>query len=165
MKENSINAFINNNCNRRKFVKDTLTGIGNVAFGSFILVNQSGCSDGGGPTSPSDNNGSTSITVDLSFPENSALLTVGGTLALAANDLDSSGMLMYRQSETTVKVYSRNCTHASCTIGGFSSSGISTCQCHGSMFNTNGNVVNGPAAIPLNQYSATISEDIVIITL
>ena len=102
MKENSINAFINNNCNRRKFVKDTLTGIGTVAFGSFILVNQSGCSDGG-PTSPSDNNGSTSITVDLSFPENSALLTIGGTLALGANELDGLGMLLYRQSESTVK--------------------------------------------------------------
>jgi Rieske Fe-S protein len=32
------------------------------------------------------------------------------------------------------------------------------------MFDTNGNVVNGPAAIPLNQYSATISENIVTIT-
>ena len=116
------------------------------------------------PTAPTNSNGEISITVDLSLSENNALLTVGGTLALAANELDSSGMLMYRQSETTVKVYSRNCTHASCTIGGFSSSGISSCQCHGSMFDTNGNVVNGPAAIPLNQYSATISENIVTIT-
>ena len=163
MNDNNINALINNYCNRREFVKDALTGIGTVAFGSFIITNQSSCSDSG-PTAPSDNNGETSITVDLSLSENNALLTVGGTLALAANELDSSGMLIYRQSETTVKVYSRNCTHASCTIGGFSSSGISTCQCHGSMFNTNGNVVNGPAAIPLNQYSATISENIVTIT-
>ena len=163
MNDNNINALINNYCNRREFVKDALTGIGTVAFGSFIIINQSSCSDSG-PTAPSDNNGETSITVDLSLSENSALLTVGGTLALAANDLDSSGMLMYRQSETTVKVYSRNCTHASCTIGGFSSSGISACQCHGSMFDTNGNVVNGPAATPLNQYSATISENIITIT-
>ena len=164
MNDNNINALINNYCNRREFVKDALTGIGTVAFGSFIIINQSSCSDSG-PTAPSDNNGETSITVDLSLSENSALLTVGGTLALSDNELDNSGMLLYRQSESIVKVYSRNCTHASCTIGGFSSSGISTCQCHGSMFNTNGNVVNGPAAIPLNQYSATISEDIVIITL
>ena len=164
MNDNNINALINNYCNRREFVKDALTGIGTVAFGSFIITNQSSCSDSG-PTAPSDNNGETSITVDLSLSENSGLLTVGGALALAANELDSSGMLLYRQSESTVKVYSRNCTHAGCTIGGFSSSGISSCQCHGSMFDTNGNVINGPAAIPLNQYSATISEDIVTITL
>ena len=164
MNDNNINALINNYCNRREFVKDALTGIGTVAFGSFIIINQSSCSDSG-PTAPSDNNGETSITVDLSLSENSALLTVGGTLALSDNELDNSGMLLYRQSESIVKVYSRNCTHASCTIGGFSSSGISSCQCHGSMFDTNGNVVNGPAAIPLNQYSAAISEDIVTITL
>ena len=164
MNDNNINALINNYCNRREFVKDALTGIGTVALGSFIMINQSSCSDSR-PTAPTDSNGETSITVDLSLSENSALLTVGGALALAANELDSSGMLLYRQSESTVKVYSRNCTHAGCTIGGFSSSGISSCQCHGSMFDTNGNVVNGPAAIPLNQYSGTISEDIVTITL
>ena len=163
MNDNSISALINNYCNRREFVKDTLTGISTLAFGSFVMINQSSCSDGS-PTAPTNSNGEISITVNLSLLENNALLTVGGTLALVANELDSSGMLMYRQSKTTVKVYSRNCTHASCTIGGFSSSGISSCQCHGSMFDTNGNVVNGPAAIPLNQYSATISENIVTIT-
>ena len=163
MNDNSINALINNYCNRREFVKDALTGIGTVAFGSFIMINQSSCSEGS-PTAPTDSNGETSITIDLSLSENNSLLTVGGVLALAANELDSSGMLLYRQSESTVKVYSRNCTHAGCTIGGFSSSGISSCQCHGSMFDTNGNVVNGPAAIPLNQYSATISENIITIT-
>ena len=164
MNDNSIETLINNYCNRREFVKDALTGIGTVAFGSFVMINQSSCSDSS-PTEPTNSNGETSITVDLSLSENSGLLTVGGALALAANELDSSGMLLYRQSESTVKVYSRNCTHAGCTIGGFSSSGISSCQCHGSMFDTNGNVINGPAAIPLNQYSATISEDIVTITL
>ena len=164
MNDNNINALINNYCNRREFVKDALTGIGTVAFGSFIMINQSSCSEGS-PTAPTDSNGETSITIDLSLSENNSLLTIGGVLALAANELDSSGMLLYRQSESTVKVYSRNCTHAGCTIGGFSSSGISSCQCHGSMFDTNGNVINGPAAIPLNQYSATISEDIVTITL
>jgi len=163
MNDNSINALINNYCNRREFVKDALTGIGTVAFGSFIMINQSSCSEGS-PTAPTDSNGETSITIDLSLSENNSLLTVGGVLALAANELDSSGMLLYRQSESTVKVYSRNCTHAGCPIGGFSSSGISSCQCHGSMFDTNGNVVNGPAAIPLNQYSATISENIITIT-
>ena len=163
MNDNSIETLINNYCNRREFVRDTLTGISTLAFGSFVIINQSSCSDGS-PTASNDNNGETSITVDLALSENNALLTVGGALALTGNELDSSGMLLFRQSESIVKVYSRNCTHASCTIGGFSSSGISSCQCHGSMFDTNGNVVNGPAAIPLNQYSATISENIVTIT-
>ena len=162
MNDNSINALINNYCNRREFVKDALTGIGTVAFGSFIMINQSSCSDSG-PMAPTDSNGETSITVDLSLSENSGLLTGGGALALAANELDSSGMLLYRQSASTVKVYSRNCTHAGCTIEGFSSVGISSCLCHGSKFDTNGNVTNGPATNPLKQYSATIAGNMVTI--
>ena len=159
MNDNSINALINNYCNRREFVKDSLTGIGTVAFGSFIMINQSSCSSN--PTAP--NNSDETITLDLSLSENSALLTVGGALALTGNELDSTGMLLYRQSASTVKVYSRNCTHAGCTIEGFSSVGVSSCLCHGSKFDTNGNVTNGPATNPLKQYSATIAGNMVTI--
>ena len=90
MNDNNINALINNYCNRREFVKDALTGIGTVAFGSFIIINQSSCSDSG-PTASNDSNGETSITVDLVVSENNALLPVGGALALTGNELDSTG--------------------------------------------------------------------------
>ena len=158
MNDNNINALLNNSCNRREFVKDTLTGIGTVAFGSFMLVNQSGCSS---PTEP--NNSDKTITVDLSLSENSALLVVGGALALGSNVIDSKGILLYRQSDTNVLAFSRNCTHNSCTINSFQN-GTSTCPCHGSQFNTSGNVVIGPAIIPLTQYSAAIADNIVTIT-
>ena len=158
MNDNNINALLNNSCNRREFVKDTLTGIGTVAFGSFMLVNQSGCSS---PTEP--NNSDETITVDLSLSENSALLVVGGALALGSNVIDSKGILLYRQSDTNVLAFSRNCTHSSCTIDSFQN-GTSTCPCHGSQFNTSGNVVVGPAVNPLTQYSAAIADNIVTIT-
>ena len=158
MNDNNINALLNNSCNRREFVKDTLTGIGTVAFGSFMLVNQSGCSS---PTEP--NNSDETITVDLSLSENSALLVVGGALALGSNVIDSKGILLYRQSDTNVLAFSRNCTHNGCTIGSFHN-GTSTCPCHGSQFNTSGNVVVGPAVNPLTQYSAAIADNIVTIT-
>ena len=158
MNDNNINALLNNSCNRREFVKDTLTGIGTVAFGSFMLVNQSGCSS---PTEP--NNSDETITVDLSLSENSALLVVGGALALGSNVIDSKGILLYRQSDTNVLAFSRNCTHNGCTIGSFQN-GTSECPCHGSQFNTSGSVVIGPAVNPLTQYSATITGNIVTIT-
>ena len=161
MNDNNINVLLNNYCNRREFVKDTLTGIGTVAFGSFMLVNQSGCSEGS-PTAP--NNSDETIIVDLSLSENSALQSVGGTLALSPNPIDSHGMLVYRQNENLIKVYSRNCTHANCTVDAYSSSGVSTCSCHGSRFDLNGNVLNGPAENPLRQYNASISGDIITIT-
>ena len=158
MNDNNINALLNNSCNRREFVKDTLTGIGTVAFGSFMLVNQSGCSS---PTEP--NNSDETITVDLSLSENSALLVVGGALALGSNVIDSKGILLYRQSDTNVLAFSRNCTHNRCTIDSFQN-GTSTCPCHGSQFDTSGNVVVGPAVNPLTQYSAAIADNIVTIT-
>ena len=158
MNDNNINALLNNSCNRREFVKDTLTGIGTVAFGSFMLVNESGCSS---PIEP--NNSDETITVDLSLSENSALLVVGGALALGSNVIDSKGILLYRQSDTNVLAFSRNCTHNSCTIDSFQN-GTSTCPCHGSQFDTSGNVLNGPAVNPLTQYSASITGNIVTIT-
>ena len=158
MNDNNIKARLNNYCNRREFVKNTLTGIGTVAFGSFMLVNQSGCSS---PTEP--NNSDETITVDLSLSENRALLVVGGALALGSNVIDSKGILLYRQSDTNVLAFSRNCTHNSCTIDSFQN-GTSTCPCHGSQFNTSGNVVVGPAVNPLTQYSAAIADNIVTIT-
>lgn len=161
MNDNNIKVLLNNYCNRREFVKDTLTGIGTMAFGSFMLVNQSGCSENS-PTAPINNSDET-ITVDLSSSENSALATVGGALALGANVLDSKGILLYRQSDTNVLAFSRNCTHNGCTIGSFQN-GTSACPCHGSQFNTSGSVVNGPAVNPLTQYSATITGNIVTIT-
>ena len=161
MNDNSINSLINNYCNRREFIKDTLTGISSVAFGSFMLVNQGGCSEGS-PTASSNNSDQT-ITVDLSLSENSALVTVGGALALGSNVIDSKGILLYRQSDTNVLAFSRNCTHNSCTIDSFQN-GTSTCPCHGSQFNTSGNVVVGPAVNPLTQYSAAIADNIVTIT-
>ena len=161
MNDNNINALLNNYCNRREFVKDTITGIGTVAFGSFMLVNQSGCSEGN-PTAPNNNSDET-ITVDLSLSENSALAMVSGTLALGANVLDSKGILLYRQSDTNVLAFSRNCTHNGCTIGSFQN-GKSACPCHDSQFDTSGNVLNGPAVNPLTQYTATITGNIVTIT-
>jgi cytochrome b6-f complex iron-sulfur subunit len=99
----------------------------------------------------------------VSLAANMALATVGGTLAMTANVIDSQGLLVYRAGDTSVKAYSRRCTHEGCTTGAFSS-GISTCPCHGSQYDTSGNVVTGPAPHPLPQYTAVISGNIITIT-
>tara|TARA_B100001540_G_scaffold307994_1_gene322026 strand:+ start:1607 stop:2098 length:492 start_codon:yes stop_codon:yes gene_type:complete len=161
VKDNSIENKLDLPCSRRKFVLDALTGIGTVSIGSFIIVNQAACSSDANPVSP--NGQGLSFMVDMSLSENSALQVVGGTIALPSNPIDSHGMLLYRKSEDIMKVYSRNCTHANCTIDAYSSSGVSLCSCHGSRFDLNGNVIDGPAEDPLKQYNATISGNIVTI--
>ena len=49
------------------------------------------------------------------------------------------------------------CTHQGCDIGSegsVSASGLH-CRCHGSAFDANGNVINGPATEPLQHFAVT----------
>ena len=81
MNDHSIKKILYKPCNRREFVKDTLAGIGSFTIGSFIIINQSGCSDNTNPVTP--NGQDITFMVDISLSENSALQQVGGTVALS----------------------------------------------------------------------------------
>jgi nitrite reductase/ring-hydroxylating ferredoxin subunit len=51
------------------------------------------------------------------------------------------------------------CTHQQCDMSsgfGIITSTSVTCRCHGSSFDANGNVVNGPARSPLEHFEVTI---------
>lgn len=150
---------------RREFINLSLKGVGAIALGSFTVNILTGCSEEDSPTGPSDpggNGGANSLTVDLTLPENQPLTTVGGTLALGSNVIDSQGILLYRQSADTVLAFSRRCTHQGCTTGAFNN-GVSSCPCHGSRYNTSGQVIQGPAPAPLPQYQATLDGENLII--
>lgn len=145
---------------RRKFIKELAFGLGYVAVGSFTLSSLNSCS---GIVNPTSTNPNAIIKIDITKPENKALATVGGTIAITGNELDTSGMLIERSGRDTVTALSRTCTHRGCTIPNFSN-GISSCPCHGSQFNTSGGVVKGPASRPLKSYNASISGNIITIT-
>lgn len=85
----------------------------------------------------------------------SSLKTVGNSIAVSSNSLDSRGFLLYRETNSFVKVFSRNCTHAGGLIGPFNN-GKSRCDRHGAEFNTSGSPVSGPTSKSLKQYSAVI---------
>jgi Rieske Fe-S protein len=136
--------------NRREFLK-MLAATGSVAVGGTLLA---GC----GTSAPGAVPGSSAaaVTLDLALPENQSLAVVGGSLTLGANDLDPKGILLYRSSESSVLAFSRKCTHMGCTVGEFQS-GVASCPCHGSQFDTSGKPVKGPAQNPLPAYAATLS--------
>jgi Rieske Fe-S protein len=54
-----------------------------------------------------------------------------------------------------VYAMSLTCTHAGCEISGVSPAGL-ICFCHGSQFDSNGNVVRGPATQPLAHFVVTV---------
>lgn len=150
---------------RREFIKGLTAGIGYIAVGSFTLSAINSCSNDNNPASPEGGTGNPNakITIDISKQENQALATVGGTIAISGNALDSNGMLIVRSDQTNITALSRTCTHQGCTIPKFSS-GISSCPCHGSQFNTSGGVVKGPATSSLRKYNAVIDGNIITIT-
>ncbi len=53
------------------------------------------------------------------------------------------------------------CTHQNCDMNGndgTSGDGITTCGCHGSVYNPNGEVIQGPAVAPLAHFSVLIDD-------
>lgn len=62
----------------------------------------------------------------------------------------------------TVKAFSATCTHAGCAVNEIADGKI-TCPCHGSGFNLDGSVANGPAAKPLTPVKVAVTgEDITL---
>ena len=154
-------------CSRRDFIKNAMTGVGTVAIGSFSVSLLEGCKSPGSKkigslTSVTPKGNGAAITVDTSKTENQPLAQIGGTLALSASDVDEKGILLYRENETTVKAYSRECTHQQCVIGPFNN-GVSSCPCHGSRYNLSGERISGPAPQSLRQYTISVNGNIITI--
>ncbi len=55
------------------------------------------------------------------------------------------------------------CTHTGCRDAWSFSSNILTCACHGSRFDTNGNVVQGPANAPLASFETSVENNILTV--
>ena len=117
------------------------------------------------------------VTIDLTNSANSALMTAGGSLyvttaytpALTASDTGTSyPLIVVRVSPTVVTALFSECPHKGCTIQlpGTSSfaAGTCGCLCHGSEFDVHGNLVQGPATMNLQTFSATLSGTTITIT-
>lgn len=152
---------------RRDFVKSSgavlcscVTGIG---LGSLIS-----CEDNSYDSYDTDqdsNTGDISISIDISLPEHSMLSEINGTSFLSANVIDSKGLLLVRSSNSTIKAFSRRCTHSSYQVVPYSSNGIANCSSsHGGSFDLNGNVVNSPPVSSLKSYETLLENSILKIS-
>jgi cytochrome b6-f complex iron-sulfur subunit len=159
----SILKIIDEKSSRREFIVNNIKKLSLVAIGTYTLTLLDACSNSSNPTSPTGNNNAT-VTVDITQAGNTVLQTVGGTVAINGNDLDNSGMLIIRKSESEIIAFSRTCTHQGCTINKFVN-GVSWCPCHGSKFDTSGKAIQGPASSSLKKYTASISGNIITITV
>jgi Rieske Fe-S protein len=102
---------------------------------------------------------SQTVTADISQAAFTALQTVGG-----AAYADSNRLVLIRSSANQVTALSAICTHAGCTVS-LPNSGSIQCSCHGSAFNLQGAVTNGPAQTNLPSYPATLSGNIITVAV
>lgn len=55
------------------------------------------------------------------------------------------------------------CTHQGCSVEWSADDQLLKCPCHGSQFNPDGTVAQGPAAAPLERYEAKIENDLILV--
>lgn len=94
--------------------------------------------------------GGVDFTLDLSLPANSALNSNGGSML-------KSGVIIARTSTGIFVAVASACTHEGYTIMFESANNRFHCANHGSNFNTNGSVVNGPATTALKMYNTSLT--------
>jgi Rieske Fe-S protein len=150
---------------RREFC----AGACQVASCATLATLVSGCSGDESPTSPSG--GGTSLLPVLSsqFGNSRVQVTTAGS-ALA--NVDGAALvesiagvfLIARTSTSTFTAIDAVCTHEGCTVNGVSGATY-VCPCHGSRYNRNGQVVQGPARASLRQYNTTFANDVLTIAL
>lgn len=150
--------------NRRAFL--TWVGVGWVA--SSLPVAIAACSNtiesqsaGDAPTetasSPSRSDGFQSVGTISQLESNAGQILdkefTPGPVLVIRNPADPN----------TLSAVNPTCTHQGCTVGWQADQKAFVCPCHGSKFEINGEVSNGPATEPLSTYEVKVEEDSVLV--
>jgi cytochrome b6-f complex iron-sulfur subunit len=145
---------------RRAFCVGACQALSAIAFGGVLGTFLESCTKDN-PLGPSAANlpqiqaTTAAGSVSVAIASNSPLAAVGS----AATVLYQGGVILVAHTaQNTFTALSAICTHQGCTITGFTNRTY-VCPCHGSQFNTNGQVVMGPATIPLQQFPTTFANN------
>lgn len=96
-------------------------------------------------------------------------ITVGTLAELNKNEqiFDHKNEIVVVQNPTNRQLSALNfkCTHQGCPVGWDQSSQLLMCPCHGSKFNSQGEVIKGPAGQPLKTYSVKEENGLVWVKL
>jgi cytochrome b6-f complex iron-sulfur subunit len=103
-------------------------------------------------TSPSNTTPPSKVdfTLDLDQAENAGLKQSGGSKI-------KDGVIVAHASTGNYVALSVACTHTGCPVGFNGSADTFPCPCHGSKFDINGNVLQGPASSNLKKYNTTLN--------
>ncbi len=138
-----------------------------LLFGGVLGQVLDGCTTGSNPVA---SNGSTLPTIPATVTSNTITIGVGTGSPLASSgsaalvQYSGGSLLVARTAQTTFLAVTAVCTHQGCIITQYNGQTY-TCPCHGSQFQTNGQVVHGPATAPLTSYQTQYANDQLVITV
>lgn len=132
--------------------KEFLSQMGLGAAGLFFVSCLQACSKSS--ASPS---GPVNFNLDISSAANASLQSPGGFVY-------ANGVIVAKTLAGTYIAVSQACTHQGVTVQFDGTSDRFYCQAHGSQFNADGSVYNGPAGAPLKQYNVAVNGNILTIT-
>ena len=103
------------------------------------------------------------LTLDLADKEFKDLAEVGKAIYVPHRE-GAKPLIVWRETETAVKVFSSECTHKGCQIG-LPKDGKMTCPCHGAEFDSTGKPMKGPAKKNLKRYESTLQNNTITVTM
>jgi Rieske Fe-S protein len=156
---------------RREFFSRSCRVASVAALGAAVAAVLESC--GGGTTGPSaglggaiqalplvqggESNGAITVTIGAGSP----LAAVGGAALVQSSG--GSLVLVARTSQNGFTALTSQCTHQACTVADISGQTY-VCPCHGSQFSFTGQVLGGPAPLPLRQFNTQFANDVLTIT-
>ena len=110
---------------------------------------------------------STATTAAAPTPSGGPAAPAGNVIAKTADVPVGSGVIVDKVVVTqptagVFKGFSSTCTHKGCTVDKIAD-GTIDCPCHGSKYNLDGTVANGPAQKPLPPENVTVQGDSIVL--
>lgn len=153
---------------RREFIEKSGISVALTVFGLGFFTSCSDSADmqptgsNGTPVNPGTGGSSgimvsgSTITIDLSIQ--TTLNASGGWLLITA------GKTLVSKVGNGFVALTSVCTHSGCDTNWSFANATYNCSCHGSKFDAQGNVINGPATQPLKVYSTSVTGNTLTIT-
>lgn len=148
---------------RRKFLEKTGASVVLATFGAAFFTSCSSTEDADPiVVVPPGNSGSgitiLGSTISINLAIQSALNTSGNWLLI-----ENAQTLVANVNGSFVALTSI-CTHSGCDRNWTFGSSRFTCTCHGSVFDSSGKVLQGPANSPLTQFTTKVNATTLVIT-
>lgn len=148
-----------------------LSWVGLGAIASSLPIAIAACTPNTEDEAASDTESSSAAEPEFdSTPREDGFIAIGTTA-----ELDEKGFVQDKQSAISpviaftdpngsgVIAMNSMCTHQGCSVTWSTDDQLLQCPCHGSQFNPDGTVAQGPASAPLELYEAKVEDNLVLV--